>query len=120
MRWSTAGVNPLGRPRGRGCLARLKDELELGEEEIGKISAALEAEFAAIRSAGPPGAAAIAQEDMREQVRCASPRCCAPCCRRRNTSNTRRWRGKGRAGPRRATIWTYEDGALWPHEVGSA
>ncbi len=43
---------------------------------------------------------------------CASPRCCAPCSRPRNTRNTRRWQRQRPAGRRRATLWTYEDGAL--------
>ena len=54
--------------RGSGLLARLKTELELTPEEMEKISTALQAEFVAIKNAGPPGTGA-SQDEMREQAR---------------------------------------------------
>ena len=54
--WSTGSVLPAGE-RGARLLQKLKDELELSDDELGKIRAALEAEFAAIKNAGPPGTA---------------------------------------------------------------
>ena len=55
--WATGSMlGPVGE-RGARLLEKLKTELELGEDEMGKIKAALEAEFAAIQSAGPPGMA---------------------------------------------------------------
>src|SRR4029079_18396013 len=65
--WSTGSVLPAGE-RGARLLQKLKDELELSEDELGKIRVALEAEFAAIKNAGPPGTAPVT-EDVREQVR---------------------------------------------------
>src|SRR4030042_304254 len=54
--WSTGAILTRSGDRAARLLERLKDQLELGEEELGKIGAALEAEFAAIKNAGPDGA----------------------------------------------------------------
>jgi HlyD family secretion protein len=114
--WSS-GVNPFGAGDRRArLLARLKDQLELSDEEIGKINAALEAEFAAIRSAGPPGTAAP-PEDVREQVRMRIAkvlRAVLPPEKYKLYENLQRQRP---TGPRRATLWTYEGGLLEPREV---
>ena len=81
--------------RSARMLARLKDQLELSEQDLSKIKVALEAEFAAIKSAGPPGAGA-SQQDMRDQAHIGSPKCCAPSSRPTNIRNTRRCSGRGR------------------------
>ena len=66
--WATGSMlGPVGE-RGARLLEKLKTQLDLGEDEMGKVKAALDAEFAAIQSAGPPGMAPMS-EDVREQVR---------------------------------------------------
>jgi HlyD family secretion protein len=113
--WATGSVLPAGE-RGARFLAKLKNELDLGEEELGKIRAALEAEFTAIRNAGPPGSSAIA-DDVREQVRMRIAKVLravlTPEKYRKFEDMARRRPG----GPHRATLWTYKDGAFWPNEV---
>jgi HlyD family secretion protein len=113
--WATGSVLASGDRRAR-LLARLKDELELTEEDLGKINAGLEAEFATIRNAGPP-AVGVSQEDMREQARMRIAKVLravlTPEKYKKYEESARRRPG----GSRRATIWTYSDGAFWPHEV---
>ena len=113
--WTTGSVLASGDRRAR-LLARLKDELELTEEDLGKINAGLEAEFATIRNAGPP-AVGVSQEDMREQARMRIAKVLravlSPAKYKKYEESARRRPG----GSRRATIWTYSDGAFWPHEV---
>ena len=100
--------------RSARMLARLKDQLELSEQDLSKIKVALEAEFAAIKSAGPPGAGA-SQQDMRDQMRVAKVlRAVLPADKYKKYEEMQRQRP---TGPRRATLWTYENGALVPHDV---
>ena len=115
--WSTAGVNPLatGDRRAR-LLTRLKDQLELAEEELAKIDAGLEAEFAAIRSASAAGTA-TAQEDMREQARLRIAKVLRSVLSPEKYKRYEEIQRQRPTGPRRGTLWTYENGALWPHEV---
>jgi HlyD family secretion protein len=97
-------------------LARLKDQLELSEVEVGKIKVALEAEFAAIKSAGPPGTGAP-QDEMREQARLRVAkvlRAVLPAEKYKKYEEMQRQRP---SGPRRATLWTYENGVLVSHDV---
>ena len=66
--WTTGStLGPVGE-RGARLIEKLKTQLELTEDEMGKVKAALDAEFAAIQSAGPPGTAPMSA-DVREQVR---------------------------------------------------
>ena len=115
--WSTAGVNPLatGDRRAR-LLTRLKDQLELAEEELAKIDTGLEAEFAAIRSASAAGTA-TAQEDMREQARLRIAKVLRSVLSPEKYKRYEEIQRQRPTGPRRGTLWTYENGALWPHEV---
>jgi HlyD family secretion protein len=113
--WATGSMLPAGE-RGARFLAKLKDELELGEEELGKIRAALEAEFAAIRNAGPPGAAAIT-DDVREQVRMRIAKVLRAVLTPEKYKKYEDMARRRPGGPRRATLWTYKDGAFWPNEV---
>ena len=102
--------------RSARMLARLKDQLELSEQDLSKIKVALEAEFAAIKSAGPPGTGA-SQQDMRDQahMRVAKVlRAVLPADKYQKYEEMQRQRP---TGPRRATLWTYENGALVPHDV---
>ena len=115
--WSTAGVNPLATDRRARLLARLKDELELGEDELARINAGLEIEFAAIRSAAAATGTASAQEDMREQARLRIAKVLRSVLSPEKYKRYEEIQRQRPAGPRRGTLWTYENGALWPHEV---
>jgi HlyD family secretion protein len=111
--WAS-GVNPLAVADRRGrLLARLKNELELGEEELRKIGAALEAELATLRNAGPPGTAP-AQEDIREQVRMRVAKVLREVLAPEKYKRYEELQRQRPTGPRRATVWTYEGGALVP------
>jgi HlyD family secretion protein len=115
--WSTGAVlASSGGDRTTRLLQRLKDQLDLSEDEIGKIRIALEAEFAEIKSAGAPSGGGV-QDDMREQARMRIVkvlRSVLPPEKYKKYEEVARQRP---GGPHRATIWTYKDGALWPHEV---
>lgn len=114
--WST-GVNPLAvGDRSARLLARLKEQLELGEEELGKIRAALEAEFATIRNASAPGTAAP-QEDVREQARMRIAKVLRAVLTPEKYKRYEELQRQRPSGPRRATLWTYEHGTFVPHEV---
>jgi HlyD family secretion protein len=109
----TGALQMAGDDRSARMLARLKDQLELSQEEIGKIKVALEAEFAAVKSAGPPGT----QDEMREQARMRVSkvlRAVLPAEKYKKYEELQRQRP---SGPRRTTLWTYENGALVSHDV---
>jgi HlyD family secretion protein len=114
--WAT-GVNPLAVADRRGrLLERLKGELELGAEELGKINAALEAEFATLRNAGPPGSAPPV-EDIREQVRLRIAKVLRAVLTPEKYKRYEDLQRQRPTGARRATLWAYEEGALVPYEV---
>jgi HlyD family secretion protein len=113
--WSTGAVLAAG-DRGARLLQRLNEQLELSEEELGKIRVALEAEFAAIKNAGPPSAGA-AQEDMREQARMRIAKVLRAVLTPEKYKKYEEMARQRPGGRRRATLWTYKDGAFWPHEV---
>jgi hypothetical protein len=83
---------------------------------LGQIRAALQAEFAAIQNAGPPGSTAIA-EDVREQVRMRIARVLRSVLTPEQYKKFEDMARRRPGGPRRATLWTYKDGAFWPNEV---
>jgi HlyD family secretion protein len=114
--WATGSMLAPTGERGARLLAKLKDELELGEEELGQIRAALQAEFAAIQNAGPPGSTAIT-EDVREQVRMRIARVLRSVLTPEQYKKFEDMARRRPGGPRRATLWTYKDGAFWPNEV---
>ena len=114
--WSTGSMLAPAGERGARLLQNLKVELELGEEELGKIRAALEAEFAAIRNAGPPGTAPP-QEDVREQVRLRIAKVLRAVLTSEQYKKYEEMARGRPGGRRRATLWTYKDGAFWPNEV---
>jgi len=114
--WSTGSVLAPAGERGARLLQRLKDELELSEDELGKIRAALEAEFAAIKNAGPPGAAPVT-EDVREQVRMRIAKVLRAVLTPEKYKKYEEMARRRPGGPHRATLWTYKDGAFWPNEV---
>jgi len=74
------------------------------------------AEFAAIKSAGPPGAAPVT-EDVREQVRIRIAKVLRAVLTPDKYKQYEEMARRRPGGPRRATIWTYKDGAFWPNEV---
>lgn len=114
--WSTGAVLAPAGHRGERFLDKLRTQLELGEEEMGKIRGALEAEFAAIRSASPPGTAPM-PEDVREQVRLRIAKVLRTVLTPEQYRKYEEMARQRPSGPRRVTLWTYEDGAFWPHEV---
>jgi len=114
--WSTGAVLAPAGERGARLLEKLRVELQLGEEEADKIRAALAAEFAAISNASPPGTAP-AQEDVREQVRMRIAKVLRSVLTPEQYKKYEEMARQRPGGPRRATLWTYEDGAFWPHEV---
>jgi HlyD family secretion protein len=114
--WSTGAVLASAGDRVTRLLTRLKDQLELSEEELGQIRAALEAEFAAIKRAGPPVAGAP-QQDMREQARMRIAKVLRAVLTPDKYKKYEEMARQRSGSRRRATIWTYADGAFWPHEV---
>lgn len=113
--WATGSVLASG-DRGARLIARLKDQLDLSEDEVNNIRAGLDAEFAAIRNAGPPVLGA-SQEDMREQARLRIAKVLRNVFSPEKYKKFEEMARQRPGGPRRATIWTYADGAFWPHEV---
>jgi HlyD family secretion protein len=111
----STGVVSLGE-RGSRMLGRLKTELELTPEEMGKISTALEAEFAAIKNAGPPGAGA-SQDDAREQARMRIAKVLRSVLSPDKYKKYEEMARQRPSGPRRVTLWSYEGGSLVPREV---
>jgi hypothetical protein len=97
-------------------LQRLKEQLELTEDELGQINAGLDAEFAAIKNAGSPAGGA-AQEDMREQARMRIAKVLRAVLTPEKYKKYEEMARQRPGGRRRATLWTFKDGAFWPHEV---
>jgi HlyD family secretion protein len=115
--WAS-GVNPFaGDDRRARLLARLKDQLDLGQDELSKINAGLEAEFAAIRSSAAAAGTATAQEDMREQARMRIAKVLREVLTPEKYKRYEELQRQRPTGPRRTTLWTYEGGALVPYEV---
>ena len=114
--WAS-GVNPLSGDRRARFLARIKEQLELDEEELSKINDGLEAEFAAIRNAAGAAGTATAQEDMREQARLRIAKVLRAVLTPERYKRYEELQRQRPSGPRRATLWTYEGGTLVPHEV---
>lgn len=114
--WAS-GVNPLGSDRRARFLARIKEQLELGEDELRKINDGLEAEFAAIRNAASAAGTATAQEDMRQQAQLRIAKVLRSVLTTEKYKRYEELQRQRSTGPRRATLWTYEGGTLVPYEV---
>jgi HlyD family secretion protein len=114
--WTTGAVLASGGDRRARLLQRLREQLELTEDELGKINAGLDAEFATIKNAGPP-AAGVSQDDMREQARMRIAKVLRAVLAPEKYKKYEEFARQRPGGRRRATLWTYADGALWPHEV---
>jgi HlyD family secretion protein len=111
----STGVSQLG-DRGSRMLERLKTQLELSDDEMGKVRTALEAEFAAIKNAGPPGSAP-ASDDVREQARMRIAKVLRAMLSPDKYKKYEEMQRQRPNGPRRVTLWAYENGALVPREV---
>lgn len=114
--WSTGAVLASGDDRTARFLERLRRQLELTGEELSQVRAGIEAEFEAIRNAGTTTGAA-AQQDMREQARLRIAKVLRAVLSAEKYKKYEEMVRQRPSGPRRATIWTYADGAFWPNEV---
>jgi HlyD family secretion protein len=97
-------------------LDRLKVDLELTPEEVSKVRSGVEAEFAALRSAGPPGAGPN-QEDAREQARMRVAKVLRAVLTPDRYKKYEELQRTRPSSPRSATVWTYEGGRLVPHQL---
>src|SRR6478735_768499 len=97
-------------------LDRLKVDLELTPEEVDKVRSGVEAEFAALRSAGPPGAGPN-QEDAREQARMRVAKVLRAVLTPDRYKKYEELQHARPSSPRSATVWTYEGGRLVPHQL---
>lgn len=113
---ATAATPSAPGDRSARLLKRLKDELELNEEDLNKVRIGLEAEFAAIRNVGAPGITPV-QEDMREQARMRVAKILRATLPAETYKKYEEMQRQRPSGPRKATLWTYEHGALVPQEV---
>src|SRR6478736_2444469 len=97
-------------------LDRLKVDLELTPEEVNKVRSGVEAEFAALRSADPPGAGPN-QEDAREQARMRVAKVLRAVLTPDRYKKYEELQRTRPSSPRSATVWTYEGGRLVPHQL---
>lgn len=111
----STGVVSLGE-RGSRLLEHLKTELELTPDEIDKIKTALEAEFAAIKNAGPPGTGTN-QDEMREQARMRIAKVLRSVLSPEKYKKFEEMARQRSGGPHRVTLWAFENGTLVPREV---
>ena len=112
----TGTIRAAAGDRSARMLEKLKSDLQLGEDEMNNIRVALEAEFAAIKNAGPPGTTLV-QDDIREQVRLRIAKVLRAVLTPEKYKHYEELQRQRPSGPRQATLWTYEDGELVPHEV---
>lgn len=104
-----------GDRRGR-MLARLKSELQLTDEDMAEIQAALEAEYAAIKNAGPPGTA-LDQGEIRRQAGLRLSKVLRSVLTQDQFKRFEEMQKQRPADRRTATVWTYQAGALVPRTV---
>ena len=112
----TGTVQASAGDRSARLLDRLKTGLGLSDEELAKVRAELEAEFATIKNAGPPGTAP-SERDAREQSRMRIAKVLRASLTSDQFQKYQDMQRQRPTGPRRATLWTYELGGLVPHEV---
>jgi HlyD family secretion protein len=111
----STGVVSLGERGGR-LLGHLKTELELTPEEMAKIENAINTELAAFNSAAPPGTGA-APSELREQVRARIAKILQSVLSPEKYKKYEDMARQRPNGPRRVTLWTFENGTLVPREV---
>ena len=97
-------------------LDRLKTGLDLTAAEIEKVRAGIEAEFAALRSAGPSRGGAT-QEDVREQARRRVAKVLRAVLTPEQNKKYKELQRARPSGPKSGMVWTYEGGRLVPHQV---
>jgi HlyD family secretion protein len=97
-------------------LDKLKAELSLTPEELDKVRVGIQAEFAALTSAGPPGAGP-SQEDAREQARLRITKVLRGVLTPEQFKAYQELQRARPGGPRSATVYTYDGGSLVPHQV---
>jgi HlyD family secretion protein len=112
----TSAVQATPGDRSARLLDKLKTGLGLSESELDKVRAGLEAEFTAIKNAGPPGAAP-SEGDARDQARMRIAKVLRAVLAPEQYQKYQEMQKQRPTGPRKATLWTYESGALVPHEV---
>lgn len=109
---TTAGA---GDRTGR-LLDRLRVDLALTPEEIDKVRAGVEAEFAALRGAAPQGIGG-SQEDAREQARLRVAKVLRAVLTPERYKKYEELQRSRPTNPRSGTIWVYESGRLVPHHL---
>jgi HlyD family secretion protein len=97
-------------------LDRLKIELSLTPEEVEKVRSGVDAEFAALKTAGPPGAAP-SQDEAREQARMRVAKVLRAVLEPEQFKKFEQLQKARPSGSRTGTVWTYDAGRLVPHEV---
>lgn len=114
----TGATQPVSAPGDRTArlLDKLKSDLGLTPGEIDKVRAGMETEFAALKSAGPPGMAP-SQEDAREQARMRVAKVLRTVLTPEQYKKYEELQRARPTSPRSGTVWTYEDGGLVSHQV---
>jgi hypothetical protein len=97
-------------------LERLKTDLSLTPEEIEKVKAGVEAEFAVLRGTGTAGLGA-SQEDAREQARARVSKVLRTVLSPEQYKKYQELQRARPSGPRFGTIWTLANGRLVPNRV---
>jgi HlyD family secretion protein len=112
---ATQVVSGAGDRTGR-LLDKLRVDLELTPQEVDKVRAGVEAEFATLRSAAPPGAGP-SQDDAREQARMRIAQVLRVVLTPDQYKKFQELQRARRGGPRSGTVWTYDGGGLVPRQV---
>jgi HlyD family secretion protein len=112
----TGAVQVAPGDRSARLLDKLKTGLGLSDADLDKVRAGLEAEFTAIKNAGPPGAAP-SEGDAREQARMRIAKVLRAVLTPEQYQKYQEMQKQRPTGSRKATLWTHEAGALVPHEV---
>jgi HlyD family secretion protein len=102
--------------RGARLIDRLRTELGLKEEDLQKIREGLETEFATMKTASGP-AASPGDGNNREQARMRIAKVLRASLTPDQYRKFQELQRQRPAGPRRATLWTFEGGQLVAHQV---
>jgi HlyD family secretion protein len=97
-------------------LDKLKTDLSLTPEMVEKVRSGIQAEFAALKNAGPPGAGP-SQEDAREQARMRIAKVLRAVLTPEQYKTYSELQRARPSGPRSATVWTYDGGSLVSHQI---
>jgi HlyD family secretion protein len=105
-----------GHDRTARMLERLKVDLGLSAEELEKVRAGVEAEFAVLRAGGTPGLGA-SQDDAREQALRRVAKVLRTVLDPERYKKYEELQRSRPSSPRYGTVWTLEDGHLVPNRV---